>query len=57
MKYAGIAIVLFARLAVHKSQEIFSPLQPTFGERSIRGLTVPGEYRFASRLPRPRRSD
>jgi len=26
---------------------IFSPPQPTFGERSIRELTAPGEFRFA----------
>ena len=33
--------------AVHKRRAIFGPPQPTSGERSIRELTAPGEFRFA----------
>ena len=47
MRYFAMAIILFELFSVRKRREIFNPLQPTFGEPSIRGLTAPGEYRFA----------
>jgi hypothetical protein len=48
MKYVGIVMILFASFCcANKRPIIFSLLQPTCGELSIRGLTVPGEYRFA----------